>query len=179
MNVENAPLCLLRPTCYRSISKRPFCQVPRAGTRSRIVATEDGGSGQSQLVKIFSRHRMRHKTFAGHKGNATSKEASANSVGGALELKIEDVDLTTSKGPIVQDDMNSLISKSSQTNKTKVKVKRQPRSKNKQDQSSIATSTSDATDLPMHSKKINKAKSSGNKGSKPSPKSLEVRNIFF
>lgn len=176
MNVENTPLCLLRPTCYCSISKRPFCQVPRAGTRSRIVATEDGGSGQSKLVKIFSRHRMRHKTFAGHKGNATSKEkmASANSVGEALELKIEDVDLATSKGPIVQDDINSLISKSTQTNKTKVKAKRQSRSKNKQDQSSISTTTTDATDLPMHSKKINKAKTSGNKESKPSPKSLEA-----
>ncbi|XP_073015179.1 uncharacterized protein [Primulina eburnea] len=143
MNAENASLYSLHPTCYCCISKRPFSQVPRAGTRSRIVSTEDGGSGQNQLVKIFSRHRMRHKTIASHKGNATSKEkmASATSIGKESELKIEGVDLASSKGPIVQDDMNSLISKSTQTHKTKMKAKRQSRSESKQDQSSIATAS--------------------------------------
>ncbi|XP_073272829.1 uncharacterized protein [Primulina huaijiensis] len=177
LNVENTPLCSLRPTFYCSISKRPFCQVPRAGARSRIVGTEDGGSGQNQLVKIFSRHGMRHKTFARHKANATSKEkmASAISVCEASELKIEDVDLATSKGPIVEDDINSLISKSTQTKKTKVKAKRQSRSENKQVQSSIATTTTtDTTDLPMHTKKVNKPKTTGNKESKLSPKSVEA-----
>ncbi|XP_075490325.1 uncharacterized protein LOC142528921 isoform X3 [Primulina tabacum] len=176
MIVENASLCSLHPTCYCCISKRPFSQVPRAGTRSRIVGTEDGGNGQNQLVKIFGRHGMRHKTFAGHKGNATSKEkmASATSVGKASELKIEGVDLDFSKGPIVQDDMNSLISKSTQTYKTEVKAKRQSRSESKQDQYSIATVTADTIDLPLQSKKVNKAKMTGNKESKPSPKFVEV-----
>ncbi|KZV23291.1 hypothetical protein F511_02192 [Dorcoceras hygrometricum] len=176
MNVENAPLCSLPPTYFCSISKRPFCQVPRAGTGSRIVGTEDGGSGQNQLVKIFTRHRMRNKTFPGHKGKATSKEkmASAASVGEALGLKVQDVDLASSKVPIVQDNVDSLIGKSTQTQRTKVKAKRLSRSKNEKDQSSVATSTTGATDLPMNSKKVNKTKMTGNKESKSSPEFVEA-----
>lgn len=162
----------LCPTYCGSIG-RSFSQIPRAGTRSHIVRTEGEGSGRNDLVKTFNKRWKWPKAFATHKGNATSMEELASNSSDGKAAAVEDVDMRSLNGQIVNDNKNSIVSNSTQTPKGKVKAK-QSRSNTKQNQSSTATAPTEAADMPNISRKNSQAKETKKSKSKQSPISLEV-----
>ncbi|KAK6136137.1 hypothetical protein DH2020_030110 [Rehmannia glutinosa] len=160
----------LRSTYYGSIS-RSFSQIPRAGTRNRVVVTEGGGSERIDLFKQFSKNRKGQQVFAARKGNAKSTEELTSSSAEGKAAALEDVSLN---GQIVKDNVNSSVNNSRQTPKGKERVKQQSKSKKKQNQSSSVSAPIDAGDMPNSSGKISQAKQIKNNKSKQSPISSEI-----
>ncbi|KAL0305291.1 UNVERIFIED_CONTAM: DNA topoisomerase 1 [Sesamum angustifolium] len=84
-----------------------------------------------------------------------------------------DVSLSSLNGKNLEDNENSLVSRSTQTKEGKKKVKQQSGSKKKQNQTSISNAPTEASDMPNSSGKLSLGKESKNNRSKKSPASLE------
>ncbi|KAL0298996.1 UNVERIFIED_CONTAM: DNA topoisomerase 1 [Sesamum radiatum] len=87
-----------------------------------------------------------------------------------------DVSLSSLNGKNLEDNENSLVSRSTQTKEGKKKVKQQSGSKKKQNQTSISSAPTEASDIPNSSGKLSLGKESKNNRSKKSPASLEINS---
>lgn len=152
---------------------RSFSQIPRVGTQRDIVRTEGGGSGSDNPAKTLNKRWRLSKAFAAKKGNATPVEELASSSSDGKPLAIDDVNLSSSDGLVVEDNKNSLVGNTKKTLKGKGKAK-QPRSTKKQSESSGSSSPTEAADMTNSSKKNSQSSRTKNSKSKPS----EVRYIF-
>ncbi|KAL0401643.1 UNVERIFIED_CONTAM: DNA topoisomerase 1 [Sesamum latifolium] len=158
----------LRPTYYGSIT-RSFSQIPRAGTQNHIVWTEGEGNERNYS---FNKRRKWPKAYAAH--NEMEELANRSSEGKATGTG--DVNLSSLNGKNLEDNENSLVSRSTQTKEGKKKVKQQSGSKKKQNQSSSSSGPTEASDRPNSSGKLSLAKESKNNRSKKSPASSEINS---
>ncbi|XP_011094464.1 uncharacterized protein LOC105174160 isoform X1 [Sesamum indicum] len=155
-------------TYYGSIT-RSFSQIPRAGTRNHIVWTEGEGNERNYS---FNKRRKWPKAYAAQ--NEMEELANRSSEGKAAGAG--DVNMSSLNGKNLEDNENSLVSRSTQTKEGKKKVKQQSGSKKKQNQSSSSIAPSEALDMPNSSGKLSLAKESKNNRSKKSPASSEINS---
>lgn len=168
----------LCPTYYGSISiSRPFSKIAKAGTRSHVII-DGGDSGKNGLVNTFNKRRKSPKAVAAQKGNTSSKDELASSSSNGKAAAVEDVDLSSVKGQVVEDNKNALVGNSAQTPKGRAKLKKSSNNKIQSQSSSISASP-EAADTPNSSKKLSAAKVSRKSKSKPSHVSPEVRCKFI
>ncbi|KAK4385569.1 DNA topoisomerase 1 [Sesamum angolense] len=139
-------------TYYGSIT-RSFSQIPRAGTRNHVVWTE-GEDNEGNYS--FNKRRKWPKACAAHK----DMEELANRSSEGKAAGAGDVNLSSLNGKNLEDNENSLVSRSTQTKEGKKKVKQQSGSKKKQNQTSISSAPSEASDMPNSSGKLSLGKES-------------------
>ncbi|KAL0303493.1 UNVERIFIED_CONTAM: DNA topoisomerase 1 [Sesamum radiatum] len=133
-------------TYYGSIT-RSFSQIPRSSTRNHVVWTEGEGNEKNYS---FNKHRKWPKAYAAHKEmEELENRSSEGKAAGA-----GDVNLSSLNGKNLEDNENSLVSRSTQTKEGKKKVKQQPGSKKKQNQTSSSSAPAEAPDMPDSSGKL-------------------------